>query len=194
MVLVCFYFIYSIDMAVHLCVKISDCPYSHFPIQLITYSVCPMHTYEEWAKVFCTGEIKQFYAYLVTDKYCPLQSIPLWSYMPGTLPLQLLAASLELEYHNAVQHCLWLSFSIIKSLATGKRHKGLGWGSMWGRRTPHFRLQNVVQTKPCGLVHNDAEATPECTTCPGNFNWHPGWNTHLPMQNCWFTVWPGASL
>lgn len=116
-----------------------------------------MHTYEAWAKDFCTGEIKQFYTYLVTDEYCSIQSIPLCSSMPGPLPLQLLEASLELQYHDAVQHCLWLSFSlhgIIKSLATGKRHKGLGWGSMWGRGTPHFQLQNAVQTKPY-----DAEAT-----------------------------------
>ena len=65
-----------------------------------------MHTYEALAKVFCTGEIKQLYAYLVTDEYCPLQSIPLWSYASGLLPLQLLEASLELQYHDAVQHCL----------------------------------------------------------------------------------------
>jgi len=44
---------------------------------------------------------------------------------------------------------------------------------MWGKGTPYFHLQIAVQTKPCGLVHNDAEATPECTTCPVTFNWHP---------------------
>ena len=178
------------------CKNLWPWPYSHFPIQLITYWVFRMHTYEAWAKVFCTGEIKQLYAYLVTDEYCPLQNIPLWSYVSGSLPLQLLEASLVLQYHDAVQHCLWLSFSlhgIIKFLATGKRHKGLGWRSMWGTETPHFQLQNAVQTKPCWLAHNDAEATPECTTCPVTFNWHPAWNTHIPMQNCWFTVWPGAS-
>ena len=116
-------FCIQIDIAIHLCVKICDWPYSHFPIQLITYSVCWMHTNEAWAKVFCTGEIKQFYTYFVTDEYCPLQSIPICSYMPGPLPLQLLVTSLELRYHDAVQHCLLLSFSlhgIIRSLATGK--------------------------------------------------------------------------
>lgn len=144
-------------------------------------------THEARAKVFCAQEIKQFYTYLVTDEYCPFQSIPLWSSMPGPLPLQLLEASLELQHHDVVQHCLWLSFSLhgfIKSLATGKRHKGLGWGSMWCRGTPHFQLQNAVQTKPY-----DAEATPECN----RHFWHPAWNTHIPMQNCWLTVWPGAS-
>lgn len=35
-----------------------------------------------------------------------IQSIPLWSYMLGPLPLQLLEASLELQYHDSVQHCL----------------------------------------------------------------------------------------
>jgi hypothetical protein len=34
---------------------------------------------------------------------------------------------------------------------------------MWGRGTPHFQLENAVQTKPCGLAHDDAEATPEST-------------------------------
>jgi hypothetical protein len=44
--------------------------------------------------------------------------------MPGPLPLQLLEASLELQYQGAVQQCLWLSFILHVSSNLWQQEKG----------------------------------------------------------------------
>jgi hypothetical protein len=91
-------------------------------------------------------------------------------YVPSPVPLQLLEESLEVLFHDAVQHSLWLSLNlhnIIAFLVARKSHKGLGQESRWGRGPPHFWVKTAVQTKLCGLACSyDAEVSPESNTCP----------------------------
>jgi hypothetical protein len=62
------------------------------------------------------GNTENFSITLNTDWYCALKVIPFRIYIPGPVPFPLLEASLELPFHDAVQHCLLLSLNLLDIL------------------------------------------------------------------------------
>jgi hypothetical protein len=78
------------------------------------------------------GNITQSWLTLVTDRYCVLQKILFWIHATSSAYLQLLEASLDLPFSDAVQYSLWFSLDLRDTLKSSFPEVNF---QLWNRKT-----------------------------------------------------------